>query len=99
MKIIVTGSSGLIGSEAVRYFGKLGHEIIGVDSNLRKEFFGEQGEGWVRGIVKRGNNGGENSVRFQGVVVTCWVSIDGELFSLDLRKEKYLTDERQKLKA
>ena len=54
--------------------------------------FGEQGEGWVRGIVKRGNNGGENSVRFQGVVVTCWVSIDGELFSLDLRKEKYLTE-------
>ena len=54
--------------------------------------FGEQGEGWVRGIVKRGNNGGENSVRFQGVVVTCWVSVDGELFSLDLRKEKYLTE-------
>ncbi|MFY0643850.1 MAG: NAD-dependent epimerase/dehydratase family protein [Bacteroidia bacterium] len=44
MKIIVTGSSGLIGSEAVRYFGKKGHEIIGVDSNLRKYFFGEGGD-------------------------------------------------------
>jgi CDP-paratose 2-epimerase len=44
MKILVTGSSGLIGSEAVRYFGKLGHEIIGVDNNLRKFFFGEGGD-------------------------------------------------------
>jgi CDP-paratose 2-epimerase len=44
MKILVTGSSGLIGSEAVRYFGKKGHEIIGIDNNLRKFFFGEQGD-------------------------------------------------------
>ncbi len=44
MKIIVTGSSGLIGSEAVRYFGKQGHKIIGVDNNLRKYFFGEKGD-------------------------------------------------------
>ena len=28
MKILVTGSSGLIGSEAVRYFAKKGHQII-----------------------------------------------------------------------
>jgi CDP-paratose 2-epimerase len=44
MKIIVTGSSGLIGSEAVRYFGAQGHEIIGIDSNLRKYFFGDGGD-------------------------------------------------------
>ena len=44
MKIVVTGSSGLIGSEAVRYFGKKGHEVIGVDSNLRKYFFGDGGD-------------------------------------------------------
>jgi len=44
MKIIVTGSSGLIGSEAVRYFGNKGHEVIGVDSNLRKYFFGDGGD-------------------------------------------------------
>ena len=44
MKILVTGSSGLIGSEAVRYFAKKGHQIIGIDSNLRKYFFGEQGD-------------------------------------------------------
>jgi CDP-paratose 2-epimerase len=44
MKILVTGSSGLIGSEAVRYFGSKGHKIIGIDNNLRKYFFGEQGD-------------------------------------------------------
>lgn len=44
MKIIVTGSSGLIGSEAVRYFGAKGHKIIGVDCNLRKFFFGQDGD-------------------------------------------------------
>ena len=44
MKIIVTGSNGLIGSEAVRYFGSKGHDIIGVDSNLRKYFFGDGGD-------------------------------------------------------
>jgi len=44
MKIIITGSNGLIGSEAVRYFGAKGHQIIGIDNNLRKYFFGEQGD-------------------------------------------------------
>jgi CDP-paratose 2-epimerase len=43
VKILVTGSSGLIGSEAVRYFGKQGHQIIGVDNNMRQYFFGEKG--------------------------------------------------------
>lgn len=44
MKILVTGSSGLIGSEAVQYFDKHGHVIHGVDSNLRREFFGPAGD-------------------------------------------------------
>lgn len=44
MKIFVTGSSGLIGSEAVRYFGKQGHKILGIDNNLREFFFGKKGD-------------------------------------------------------
>ena len=44
MKILVTGSSGLIGSEAVEHFCKLGHDVIGIDNNMRKEFFGEKGD-------------------------------------------------------
>jgi CDP-paratose 2-epimerase len=44
MKILVTGSSGLIGSEAVSFFDAQGHEVVGVDNNMRKVFFGEQGD-------------------------------------------------------
>lgn len=42
--ILVTGSSGLIGSEAVEYFDRQGHSIVGVDNNLRRVFFGPQGD-------------------------------------------------------
>lgn len=44
MKILVTGSSGLIGSEAVTFFDALGHEVTGVDNNMRAVFFGPQGD-------------------------------------------------------
>jgi len=42
--ILVTGSSGLIGSEAVEYFDRQGHEVVGVDNNMRREFFGPAGD-------------------------------------------------------
>ncbi|MCH8320660.1 MAG: GDP-mannose 4,6-dehydratase, partial [Acidobacteria bacterium] len=44
MHILVTGSSGLIGSEAVSYFDRKGHHVIGVDNNMRRVFFGKQGD-------------------------------------------------------
>ncbi|MCP5523978.1 MAG: NAD-dependent epimerase/dehydratase family protein [Verrucomicrobiales bacterium] len=44
MKVLVTGSSGLIGSEAVEYFDRAGHEVVGIDNNMRKEFFGPSGD-------------------------------------------------------
>ncbi len=44
MKILITGSSGLIGSEAVEYFDKQGHSVFGIDNNMRREFFGPQGD-------------------------------------------------------
>lgn len=44
MKTLVTGSSGLIGSETVRYFERLGHEVVGIDNNMRRVFFGPQGD-------------------------------------------------------
>lgn len=44
MKIIVTGSSGLVGSEAVSHFDRLGHHVIGVDNNMRADFFGPRGD-------------------------------------------------------
>lgn len=44
MKYLITGCGGLIGSEAVDYFGSNGHQIIGVDNNMRADFFGPQGD-------------------------------------------------------
>ena len=44
MKILVTGSSGLIGSEVCTYFSAKGHSIHGIDNNQRMEFFGPQGD-------------------------------------------------------
>jgi CDP-paratose 2-epimerase len=42
--ILVTGSSGLIGSEAVEHFDRRGHLVVGVDNNMRQTFFGAQGD-------------------------------------------------------
>ena len=39
---LVTGSSGLVGSESVRFFAKKGFRIIGIDNDMRKYFFGEE---------------------------------------------------------
>jgi CDP-paratose 2-epimerase len=39
--VIVTGSSGLIGSEAVRKYSGLGYQVVGIDNNLRRSFFGD----------------------------------------------------------
>jgi CDP-paratose 2-epimerase len=44
MKVLVTGSSGLIGSEAVEHFDQQGHEVFGVDNNMRRVFFGAAGD-------------------------------------------------------
>lgn len=44
MKLLVTGSSGLIGSEVCVHFSSLGWEIHGVDNNQRAVFFGPQGD-------------------------------------------------------
>lgn len=43
-KLVVTGSSGLIGSECVTYFDGRGWEIYGIDNNMRKDFFGDDGD-------------------------------------------------------
>lgn len=44
MNVLVTGAGGLIGSEAVAYYGGLGHAVTGLDNNMRREFFGPGGD-------------------------------------------------------
>ena len=43
-KLLVTGSSGLIGSEVVDYFCQQGWEVHGIDNNMRANFFGIGGD-------------------------------------------------------
>ncbi len=43
-KLLVTGSSGLIGSEVVDGFATEGWEVHGMDNNMRAEFFGPSGD-------------------------------------------------------
>jgi len=52
MKIaLITGSAGLIGSEAVRFFSDKFDLLIGIDNNMRKYFFGQEGS--VEWNIKR----------------------------------------------
>ncbi|RJR29523.1 NAD-dependent epimerase/dehydratase family protein [Candidatus Microgenomates bacterium] len=40
-KILITGSAGLIGSEAVKFFCERDFEVVGIDNNMRAYFFGK----------------------------------------------------------
>jgi CDP-paratose 2-epimerase len=40
--IIVTGSAGLIGSETVRHFAREGARVVGIDNDMRAQFFGAE---------------------------------------------------------
>ena len=52
--VIVTGSSGLIGSESVDFFCNKGFDVIGIDNNLRKFFFGNEGStNWIKTQLTR----------------------------------------------
>ncbi len=42
--VLITGSNGLIGSAAVSFFAKKAQRIIGIDNNMRKHFFGDNGD-------------------------------------------------------
>jgi CDP-paratose 2-epimerase len=42
--ILVTGSGGLIGSQAVKHFCHSDKEVVGIDNNMREYFFGEDGK-------------------------------------------------------
>jgi CDP-paratose 2-epimerase len=50
---IITGSAGLIGSEACKFFAKQGLDIVGIDNNMREFFFGADGStNWNRQLLE-----------------------------------------------
>lgn len=54
MKVLVTGSSGLIGSEAALFFDEMGFPVTGIDNNMRADFFGPKGDTlWNRQRLER----------------------------------------------
>lgn len=51
---IVTGSAGLIGSEAVRHFAQKGLRVVGIDNDMRRYFFGEEAStAWMEQELKK----------------------------------------------
>ena len=51
---LITGSAGLVGSEAVKFFCDKGFDVVGIDNNLRKFFFGKDGStSWVKKKLKK----------------------------------------------
>ena len=51
---IVTGSAGLIGSETVAHFCELGLDVVGIDNDMRRTFFGaEASTDWNRNELER----------------------------------------------
>src|SRR3977135_3508722 len=47
--VVVTGSAGLIGAEAVRFLARQGFDVVGIDNDMRRVFFGnEASTAWSR---------------------------------------------------
>jgi nucleoside-diphosphate-sugar epimerase len=44
LTILATGPSGLIGGKAAEYLTQLSHSVIGIDNNMRADFFGKAGD-------------------------------------------------------
>jgi CDP-paratose 2-epimerase len=46
---VITGSAGLVGSEAVAYFASLGMDVVGIDNGMRAQFFGQDASThWIK---------------------------------------------------
>ena len=51
--VLITGSCGLVGSEATSFFIEKGFDVVGIDNNTRKKLFGKDGDtSWVKKKLK-----------------------------------------------
>jgi CDP-paratose 2-epimerase len=55
---LITGAAGLIGSEAAVCFAEKGFDVVGIDNDMRRYFFGEDGStAWRRKSLERDVSG------------------------------------------
>lgn len=60
-RVLVTGSAGLVGSEAVAFYSERGTPVLGIDNNMRRSFFGPDGDTtWNRERLERDHAGYEH---------------------------------------
>jgi CDP-paratose 2-epimerase len=51
---LITGAGGLIGSEAVSFFAQKGFDVVGIDNDMRRYFFGDEAStAWRRAMLER----------------------------------------------
>src|SRR5215212_8900341 len=54
--VIVTGAHGLVGSESVKHFCRLGYDVAGVDNDMRAHFFGpDASTKWQEALLREAN--------------------------------------------
>lgn len=52
--VLVTGSCGLIGSESAAHYASRGFDVVGIDNDMRRTFFGDNAStAWARGELER----------------------------------------------
>src|SRR5262245_24325055 len=52
--VLITGSAGLIGAESARFFSDKGLGVVGIDNDMRRRFFGDDGSTrWSRQMLER----------------------------------------------
>jgi CDP-paratose 2-epimerase len=80
---IVTGSAGLIGAETVRFFSARGFQVVGVDNNMRKVFFGDDAStDWSRRELEAtvpGYRHCEADIRDRAAIETLFQQFGGDI--------------------
>ena len=83
--LIVTGSSGLVGSEIVELLSDDFNHVFGIDNNLRKYFFGNQGDvkHRERSLKKKINDFSKNisSIQFFNSVIVFYIDTKNRNYS------------------
>ena len=69
--VLITGSAGLVGSEAVRFYDARAAKVVGIDNNMRSTFFGSDGDtSWRRAELEAtGLDGGTFDVALAAQVL------------------------------